>query len=111
MITQEKEIASMKIFKILLTLTFLMCSISITQAKTTKSNENYKLEYLNLDWWQKYNDSVLTNYLTTAFENNQDLKIATINVKQAEQIVKLSFANQLPHAGFQGDLLEIFHLQ
>ena len=108
MITQEKEIASMKIFKILLTLTFLMCSISITQAKTTKSNENYKLEYLNLDWWQKYNDSVLTNYLTTAFENNQDLKIATINVKQAEQIVKLSFANQLPHAGFQGDLFRDF---
>ena len=36
MITQEKEIASMKKFKILLTLLLLLCTISTAQAKTNK---------------------------------------------------------------------------
>ncbi len=108
MITQEKEIASMKNFKILLTLILLLCTFSVAQAKTKQKNVDNRIEYLNLDWWQKYNDPVLTDYMTTAFENNQDLKIATLNVKQAEQVVKMSFANQLPQAGFQGDVFRDF---
>lgn len=85
----------MKILKILLTLFILLCNLSVVQAKN-KSNEDYRIEYLNLNWWQKYNDPVLTDYLTTAYKNNQDLKIATINVKQSEQIVKEAFANRCP---------------
>lgn len=108
MITQEKEIASMKKFKILLTLLLLLCTISMAQAKTNKKDVDNRIEYLNLDWWQKYNDPVLTEYMSIAFQNNQDLKIATLNVKQAEQVVKMSFANQLPHAGFQGDVFRDF---
>lgn len=87
----------------------MLCSISVADAKTkNKSNENYRIEYLNLDWWQKYNDPVLTDYISTAFKNNQDLKIATLNVKQTEQIVKQAFANQLPQLGFQGDVFRDF---
>lgn len=97
----------MKILKILLTLFILLCNLSVVQAKT-KPNEDYRIEYLNLNWWQKYNDPVLTDYLTTAYKNNQDLKIATINVKQSEQIVKEAFANQLPQIGFQGDIFRDF---
>ena len=108
MITQEKEIASMKKFKILLALLLLLCTISTAQAKTNKKDVDNRIEYLNLDWWQKYNDPVLTEYMSIAFQNNQDLKIATLNVKQAEQVVKMSFANQLPHAGFQGDVFRDF---
>ena len=97
----------MKILKILLTLIILLCNLTVVQAKT-KSNDDYRIEYLNLGWWQKYNDPVLTDYLTTAYKNNQDLKIATINVKQSEQIVKEAFANQLPQIGFQGDVFRDF---
>lgn len=108
MITQEKEIASMKNLKILFTLILLLCSINVAQAKTTKNKIDNRIEYINLDWWQKYNDPILTEYISTAFENNQDLKIATLNVKQADQVVKMAFANQLPHAGFQGDIFRDF---
>ncbi len=108
MITQEKEIASMKNLKILFTLILLLCSISVAQAKTTKNKIDNRIEYINLDWWAKYNDPILTEYISTAFENNQDLKIATLNVKQADQVVKMAFANQLPHAGFQGDVFRDF---
>lgn len=99
----------MKILKILLTLFILLCTVSLADAKTkNNSNENYRIEYLNLDWWQKYNDPVLTNYISTAFKNNQDLKIATLNVKQSEQVVKQAFASQLPQLGFQGDVFRDF---
>lgn len=85
----------------------MLCTVSLVDAKTN-SNENYRLEYLNLDWWQKYNDQVLIDYISAAFKNNQDLKIATLNVKQSEQVVKESFANQLPQIGFQGDVFRDF---
>ena len=87
----------------------MLCTVSLADAKTkSNSNENYRLEYLNLDWWQKYNDPVLTDYISTAFKNNQDLKIATLNVKQSEQVVKMAFAGQLPQVGFQGDVFRDF---
>ncbi len=93
----------MKIFKILFTLLILLCNLSAAQAKSTNSDD-YRIEYLNLDWWQQYNDPVLTGYITTAFQNNQDLKIAALNVKQSQQVVKQAFANQLPQLRFQGDI-------
>ncbi len=99
----------MKIFKILLTLFILLCTFNITaEARNKKNTLDYRMEYLNLDWWNKYNDPVLTDYITTAFHNNQDLKIASLNVKQSEQAVKMAFAGQLPQVGFQGDVFRDF---
>ncbi len=98
----------MKFFKILLTLFILLCSVSVVDAKDKKAAQDYRIEYLNIDWWQKYNDPVLTDYISTAFKNNQDLKIATLNVKQSEQVVKQAFASQLPQLGFQGDVFRDF---
>lgn len=94
----------MKFFKILLTLFILLCNLTVAQAKASKNTTDYRTEYLNLGWWQKYNDPVLTDYITTAYKNNQDLKIASLNVKQSEQVVKMAFAGQLPQVGFQGDV-------
>ena len=99
----------MKNLKILLTLFILLCSVNVTaEAKNKKNTPDYRIEYLNLDWWQKYNDPVLTDYISTTFKNNQDLKIATLNVKQSEQIVKMAFSGQLPQLGFQGDVFRDF---
>lgn len=94
----------MKFFKILLTLFILLCNLTVAEAKASKNTTDYRTEYLNLEWWQKYNDPVLTDYITTAYKNNQDLKIASLNVKQSEQVVKMAFAGQLPQVGFQGDV-------
>ena len=99
----------MKNFKILLTLFILLCTFNVTaEAKNKKNTPDYRIEYLNLDWWEKYNDPVLTDYISTAFKNNQDLKIASLNVKQSEQAVKMAFAGQLPQVGFQGDVFRDF---
>lgn len=93
-----------KINILILTLCLLLCNVSSAYAKNKKDSSDYRIEYLNLNWWQKYNDPALTEYMVKAYKNNQDLKIASINVKQANQVVKESFAQQLPHFGIRGDM-------
>ena len=95
-----------KINILIITLCLLLCNVSTAYAKKAEKNnkDDYRLEYLNLQWWQKYNDPALTQYIIKAYENNQDLKIANLNVKQAQQVIKEAFAQQLPHLGIQGNI-------
>ena len=67
----------MKILKILLILLFLFSQFALTEAKEQKITPN-KPDYINLDWWTKFSDQQLNDYLIFAFENNKDLKIATL---------------------------------
>lgn len=62
------------------------------------------IEYINLEWWEKYNDEDLTNNLLKLYENNYDLKNAALKVKENEQAVKMQFANELPSLGLSGEL-------
>ena len=62
------------------------------------------IEYINLEWWKKYNDEDLTNNLLKLYENNYDLKNAALKVKENEQAVKMQFANELPSLGLSGEL-------
>ena len=94
----------MKNFKLLfLALLILLCSISTVYSKDLQK-EDYRLNYVNIDWWKQYNDENLVNIMIKVYENNQDLKIATIKSKQADQAVKEAFANELPYLGFSGNI-------
>ncbi len=70
----------------------------IKKSKKQKSND-YKYEYINIDWWKNFNDSNLTGYINKAIENNYDLKIATLAVEEYYQTTKLQLANELPTIG------------
>ena len=99
----------MKKFLILFTLILLFPFGSSAVLAERKGNENFdKSVYLNQAWWAKYNDANLTGYIDDAYRNNQDLKIAELNTKQAREIVKQSFANQLPQLGFYPDISRTF---
>lgn len=89
----------MKVLKILITLIILMCGVMSVQAKNTPVIAD-KIEYVNLDWWKKFGDENLDKYMLYAYENNQDLKIAAASTKQAQQVVKMSFSDQLPQLTF-----------
>ncbi|CDE43071.1 efflux transporter outer membrane factor lipoprotein [Clostridium sp. CAG:768] len=67
-----------------------------------RKNDDYKFAYVNMNWWNNFNDDILTSYIEKAILNNYDLKMATINVEEYYQNVKLQFANELPSvaAGF-----------
>ena len=79
-----------------------------TFAKTKNIQNNNDLQYMNLTWWQKFNDQKLNDYLMTIYKNNPDLKIATIKNKQSQQVMKQAFANQLPQLYFNGTMQREF---
>lgn len=56
-----------------------------------------RLEYINVPWWQGYNDQYLNDYIKRAFDNNQDLKLVTLQVEEARQGVKMQLAAELPN--------------
>lgn len=101
----------MKILKKLFTSLILICALTLSlQYAESKPNKklntenNDTLQYLNISWWEKYNDPILTEYIAELYQKNHDLKIATLKVKESEKIVRISLANELPQVSFDGTL-------
>ena len=101
-----------KILTALITLLFAVqifapLASSSAFAKKNKKEEQQRsqcLQYLNLSWWEKYNDPILTGYIQELYDKNHDLKIAALKVQEGEQMVKVSLANELPQVYFDGNL-------
>ncbi len=68
----------------------------VKKTKKQKVEQVSPIEYINLDWWQEYNDEYLENYIIKAINNNHDLKIASLRVEEARQAVKMQFSKELP---------------
>ena len=83
----EKSSASPKQFKSM-----------VSKNKKSQQSDDYKFNYVNMNWWGNFNDDLLNSYIEKAILNNYDLKMATINVEEYYQNVKLQFANELPSA-------------
>ncbi len=67
--------------------------------KDKKYDPSYKYEYTNMEWWNRFNDSILTGYINKAIENNYDLKSASLAVQEYYQQTRAQFANELPQIG------------
>lgn len=94
----------MKNLKILIIIFSLLLIAPQSMAKSKKNTETSNIEYINIKWWENFNDSILTDYMMKLYKNNQDLKIATIKSQQSQQVMKQAFANQLPQLYFNGYL-------
>lgn len=70
----------------------------VSKNKKNQKSDEYKFDYVNMNWWSNFNDDLLNGYIEKAILNNYDLKMATINVEEYYQNVKLQFANELPSA-------------
>lgn len=66
------------------------------------------VQYFNMPFWKSFNDEKLIENLLKVYENNNDLKSAVLRVNEAQRIVKMSFANELPYIGFDGYVGRIF---
>ena len=42
--------------------------------KNKKTSDDYKFAYVNMNWWDNFNDDILTSYIQKAILNNYDLK-------------------------------------
>jgi len=58
-----------------------------------------KIPALNVDWWTRFNDPVLTTFIEEALNNNRDLTIALAQLDQARAYLGLARAEQLPLIG------------
>lgn len=90
-----------KIFFIILVIILALPSPVFAKKQPEKID---RMAYINLAWWERYNDEHLTNNLLKLYENNYDLKNAALKVKENEQIVKMQFADELPQLGLSGQL-------
>lgn len=62
--------------------------------------EDYKAEYINNDWWDKFQDPVLKGYIYKAATANHDIKIAALKVKETHELVRESLGKEFPELGF-----------
>ena len=94
-----------KLTTIILLLVFTAIIPNAAWAKKQKNDphEN-QIQYLNIQWWDEFNDPLLSEYMLRVFKNNHDLKIAELKIKEGEQIVKQSIANELPQIGLSGNV-------
>jgi multidrug efflux system outer membrane protein len=58
----------------------------------------------NAQWWQVYQDPVLTQLIHTAIAQNYDVRIAAARVLEAQAQVGITRANQLPSASVGADV-------
>jgi outer membrane protein, multidrug efflux system len=58
----------------------------------------------NEQWWQLYQDPVLTQLIHTAIAQNYDVRIAAARVLEAQAQVGITRANQLPSASVGADI-------
>ncbi len=96
-----KKILSVSLIAGILSINYMPClAYSFNKKDNVIKSQviEYKFQNINLDWWKSYNDEYLEGYIVKAIDNNQDLKIATLRVEEARQMVKLQFANELPSA-------------
>ncbi|MCM1338073.1 MAG: TolC family protein [Muribaculaceae bacterium] len=90
-----------KIF--ILTLLIAISSLP-AMTKTPQNNTTDHTKYLNIEWWENFNDTNLTDNILTVYQNNYDIKNAALKIKENEKLVKMQFASELPFVGFSGDL-------
>lgn len=74
---------------------------ALKEAKKIKQAK-IKTDYINMPWFEQFNDEHLNNYILKAVLNNKDAQMATLAVDEYYQAAKAQFAGQLPtvNAGF-----------
>ena len=82
----------MKFLSIVILLIFFICSSAFANV-------------INIDFFTRFNDCYLENYIKEALENNHDLKQANHKVEQYRQEIKNQFSQELPKLSVQSNYL------
>ena len=74
---------------------------ALKEAKKIRQAKN-KVDYINMPWFEQFNDSNLNMYILKAIQNNKDAQMATIAVDEYYQSAKAQLGGELPtvNAGF-----------
>lgn len=91
-----------KFFLLILIMIFTFAPVSAKNKETEPDFTKETLQYLNLEWWQTFNDDILIEHLKKLYEKNYDLKNTELKIKENEKLVKMQFASELPQLYFDG---------
>lgn len=61
-----------------------------------KKEAESRLQYINLDFWKKFNDELLIKYIVCAVNNNYDLKNLRLKINELRQTKNLEISKQFP---------------
>lgn len=90
-----------KLFTLLITFIFLInlpvSAFSFKKKKVDPLDVKEKTEYVNMDFWSKFEDEYLIYYICEAIKNNHNARKASYQVEEYRQNVKYSFGQELPH--------------
>ncbi len=64
--------------------------------KAKVENNQYKYDFINVQWWDSFGDEYLSQYIRQAIENNHQLKASTLATQEYYQAMKAQFATELP---------------
>ncbi len=64
-----------------------------------KAEKINKKDYINIDFWEKYDDNNLNYFILRAIESNYDLKIAEKNTQIYKELIGISISSELPSIG------------
>ncbi len=82
-------------------------ALAIKEKEPKRSAQDYRLEAVNINWWDNFNDEHLKGYILAAIENNHDIKIATLKTQEYKQFVKVAQAGQLPTVSMMGNVARV----
>lgn len=78
---------------------FISITPAVVFAKSYLTDEKTKYFYINIDWWNEFNDPILTDYIIKAVQNNYDLKITSLKVEEAIEKKNIVRAGEMPSIG------------
>jgi len=64
--------------------------------KAKVENKQYKYDYINLNWWDSFQDPYLSAYIRQAIDQNHSLKMSSLITQEYYQAMKAQFASELP---------------
>ncbi|MFH0703225.1 MAG: efflux transporter outer membrane subunit [bacterium] len=111
----KKHEIKIKILTLFLAINFLAPSHIVFSAELNNKNikpaskqlkvsvSDYRIDYINIDWWDKFQDPVLKEYILKAVNENYDLKIATFKVLETQEMVRESLGKEFPLMDIGGD--------
>lgn len=88
---------TLSLFLIITFITSFNCVLA--KEKAPKVNT---YNYMNIPFWKEFKDDNLIDNLLVVYKNNNDLKSTAYKVKEAQKLVKISMANELPRIAFDG---------
>jgi multidrug efflux system outer membrane protein len=95
------------VFSFVIALLVSSCSVGPNFTKpVVDTPEAYRMDYstdtsfVNMAWWELFEDTILQNIILTTLENNRDLKVAALRMQESELQMGIVRSNLYPQINY-----------